>query len=187
RECHLPSHVLEALPPLQCDDAPKTEVCGEIAHPPSHDADLGRRQFPERRFVEMIEMGVSQQHEIDRWQMRDAQPRALDSFQQKNPVREVGINQNVQIIKLSKKRSMPNPGERDLAVIKCWKFWLATFARALCQQGLPNHLAKERSWIEMVTWSQFLERPGNATATPGRVVRVQMSHFRFSTSNIRAL
>jgi hypothetical protein len=44
---------------------------------------------------------VRQQHEIDRWQILDATPGALDAFQEKDPVREVRINEHVQVIELN--------------------------------------------------------------------------------------
>ena len=73
------------------------------------------RQTPQRWFVEMIEMRVCQQNQVNGRKMFDRQPGTLEAFQQKQPVGEIGINENIQIMELNQERRVTNPGQRDLA------------------------------------------------------------------------
>ena len=45
--------------------------------------------------MEMIEVGMREQDQIDGWQMVDFQTGSFDALQQKNPVGEVGIDQDI--------------------------------------------------------------------------------------------
>ena len=100
RECDLPIALRKTLPPVQLDDAREAEVLGQIADAPRHHADFRRRQAAQRRFVEMIEMRVRQQHQINPRQVPNLEAGPLDAFQEEQPVRKVRINQNVQIREL---------------------------------------------------------------------------------------
>src|SRR5437588_3355773 len=93
---HSPVRMAKTFPPLELDNAAKPEVIREIGHPPGHDSNLRRRQSSQGRFMEVIEMRVREQHQINRWQMLDAQPRTLDSLQQEQPIREIRVNQHIQ-------------------------------------------------------------------------------------------
>src|ERR1700722_18280443 len=64
RERYLPVAMGKALPPVELDDALESEVAGEVAHAPGHDADFGVGQFAEGRFVEMVEMGMGEEGEL---------------------------------------------------------------------------------------------------------------------------
>jgi len=97
RQCHPPIAVGEALPPLQFDDALEAEVGGEVAHAPGHDADFRRGQPAESGAMKMIEVGVSQQDQINGGEVLDFETGAADAFEQEEPVGEIGINQDVQI------------------------------------------------------------------------------------------
>ena len=55
---HLPVPLAKALPPLQLDYAAKSEVVGQVADAPRHDADFRVRQTAQRGLMEMIEMRV---------------------------------------------------------------------------------------------------------------------------------
>ena len=115
REGHLPVALAEALPPIQFDDAPEAEVVGQIADAPRHDADFRMRQPAQRGLVEMIEMRVGQQHQVNRRQVLDLQAGALDALEQEQPVREVRIDQHVQVGELDQERGVADPGDGDLA------------------------------------------------------------------------
>ena len=107
-------------------------------------------QPAQRRFMKMIEMGVGQQHHINGRQIFYSQTRPLDSFQQEKPVREVGIDQNVQIGELEEKRSVANPGYGDLAEGQLGKSGALGLAGAPGQQRFPDHLAKESARVKML-------------------------------------
>lgn len=104
----------KTLPPFQFDDALEAQIVRQFAHAPRHHSDPRMREAPQGRFVEVIEMGMCQQHKIDRRQMIQFQPRTLDPLQQEEPVRKVRIDQDIQIVELNEKRRMPNPRQGHL-------------------------------------------------------------------------
>src|SRR5437016_4560624 len=55
-EGHPPVVMRKTLPPVQLNDAAKSQVISQVANAPRHDRDLGMRQSPQRRFVEVIKM-----------------------------------------------------------------------------------------------------------------------------------
>ena len=99
--------------------------------------------------MEMIEMGVGQQHQINGGQVLDSQTGAFDAFEQEEPVGKVRINQNIQIRELHQKGGVPDPGYGNLPMAQLGKGRLPMLAGASSQQRLPNHLPKERARIEM--------------------------------------
>src|SRR5436190_12691411 len=103
RQSDRPIPMRKAFPPFQFDDAAKTEIVREVAHAPRHQRNLWMRQAPKAGFMKMIEVRMSQQNEIDRRKVLDAQPGAFDAFQQKDPVREIWIDQYVQVVELNQK------------------------------------------------------------------------------------
>ena len=64
----------------------------------------------------MVVVRVREQDQVDRRQVLNAAARPFDAFQQKKPIGEVRINQDVQISELDQKRRVPNPGNSDLAL-----------------------------------------------------------------------
>ena len=100
REGDLPIALRKTLPPFQLDDACEAEVLGQIADAPRHHADFRTRQAAQRRFVEMIEVRMRQQHQINPRQVPDFQAGTLDALQEEQPVRKIRVNQNVQVRKL---------------------------------------------------------------------------------------
>ena len=82
----------------------------------------------------------------------------LEPLQEKNPIREVRIDQKIQVGKLAKKGSMPNPCHRHLTGYKRGKFRAAMSTRPRREPSLPDHFHEERARVEMVARSQLLER-----------------------------
>src|ERR1019366_388093 len=72
-ERHLPIVLRKAFPPIQLDDARKTEVLRQIADAARHHADFRLRQPAQRRFVKMVEMRVREQYQINPRQVLDFQ------------------------------------------------------------------------------------------------------------------
>src|SRR5207302_10719425 len=75
---YAPVTMRKAFPPLHFDHALETQIPREIPHAPGHNTDLGMRQAPKGRFMEMIEVGVGQQNHINGRQILDFQTGALD-------------------------------------------------------------------------------------------------------------
>ena len=112
---HGPVVVRETLPPLQLDDAAEAQIVGQVSHAPGHDGNFGVRQPAEGRFVEMVEVGMGQEHQVNGRQVLEAQAGAFEAFQQKEPVGEVGVNEHVQVRELDQERGMADPSDGDLA------------------------------------------------------------------------
>ena len=87
-----PIPVRKTFPPFQLDDPAKAEVVCQVTYAPRHYPDFGRWQAPQGGFMEMIEMGMGEQQEVNRRQMLDLQPGALDPFEEEEPVGEVGVD-----------------------------------------------------------------------------------------------
>src|SRR5215472_976690 len=137
RECYLPSVMNETVPPLQFDDSSKAEVMSQIPHPPGHYRHSGPRQTPQSGLVKMVEVGVSQQNQVDRRQILDAHAGPLDSFQEEKPVCKVWVDQDIQVCELNKKRCMANPCHGDLSRPESGKDRLLMLTRAARQERFP--------------------------------------------------
>jgi hypothetical protein len=107
--------------------------------------------------VEVIEMSVCEQNQVNRWQMLQFQPAALDALQQKEPIGEVRVYEDIQIGKLHQKRSVPNPRHGHLTLRKFGKGRLPMLAGPARQQSFPDHFAKERAWIEVLGGREIFE------------------------------
>ena len=88
----------------------------EVADAARHDADFRMRQLAQGRLVEMIEVRVRQQHHVNRRQVFDPEPRALDALQPEKPVRKIRINQHVQVRELDQEGGVADPGDGDFAM-----------------------------------------------------------------------
>jgi hypothetical protein len=109
------SPVRKTFPPVQLDDARKTEIVREITDAPRHDADFRMWQPPQGRLVKMIKVRVRQQNQVNRRQVVDFQAGTFDALEQKQPVRKIRVNQHVQIRELDQERRVADPGDGNLA------------------------------------------------------------------------
>ena len=66
--------------------------------------------------MKMIEVGMGQQHQVNRRQILDLQAGTFDPLEQEQPVGEVRVNQDVEIGELDQERGVANPGDGHLAV-----------------------------------------------------------------------
>ena len=105
------------------------------------------RQTPKRGLMEMIEMGVGQEHQIDRRQMLDLQTAALDAFEQEKPVRKIGINQDVEVGELDQKRSVADPSDADLAFSDLGKLRRHVFAGSFHEQRGNQNAGKKIAFM----------------------------------------
>ena len=135
------------------------------------------RQTPQRWFVEMIEMRVCQQYQVDGRKMFDRQPGTLEAFQQKQPVGEIGINENIQIMELNQERRVTNPGQRDLAWGQFREDRSLVISFAAREQNLPDHLIKKGARIEGLGRREIFERSGQARAQSARTMQMAMYGF----------
>jgi hypothetical protein len=116
--------VAVTVPPIQLHYIAKSKIRNEIEHVFRHDD--GRRraaepfcvlhQGPERRPVQMIEVRVRDQNQVDRRQVLNLHPRLTQSFQHKQPAREVRVDQNIFPANLQKKTRMTDKGHAHLTI-----------------------------------------------------------------------
>jgi len=150
RQRHFPVLVTNALPPFQFNDAFEAKIERKVANSPRHDGNFRLRQSAKRGFVKVIEVRVGQEHQVDGRQVLNFQTRPFDAFQKEQPVREVRIDEHIQVGELNQERSVADPGDGDLSFIQFWKTWPLTFADAPREQSFPNHFMEEGAWIEML-------------------------------------
>ena len=81
-----------------------------LARMPAREA----RNRPQRRTVQVIEMGMRNQHRIDRRQIAQPQPRPAQSLQNENPAREVGVDKNVLAANLEEETGMSDESNAEL-------------------------------------------------------------------------
>ena len=167
REGDFPALVGKAFPPLQLNDAPEAQIPGQIAHAPGHNRDFWRIQPAQGGAMEMIEVGVGEEHQINARQVLNLQPGAADALQQKQPVGEIGINQHIEVRELRQKRSVPDPGQGRLPARELGKSGPDIFAGAPRQQSFPHQLVEKGPRIEMLAGREVLEGAGQQLSSPG--------------------
>ena len=79
----------------------KTEVVHQVSHAHRHNNRLIGRDAAQRAPVEMIEMSVSHQNEINRWQMMDFEARLFETLDHLEPHRPVRIDQDIDLVGLN--------------------------------------------------------------------------------------
>ena len=77
--------------------------CTRLPTPDRHNDRLVGRNAAQRAPVEMIEMRVSHQDEINRWQMMNLEARLFQSFDYLEPLRPDRIDQDIDFVSLNKK------------------------------------------------------------------------------------
>jgi hypothetical protein len=116
----------QLLPPIEFDNAAVSEIAYQITdvtrhydHGPFAGAPAGEpRNCPQRGPMQMIEVGVRDQHSIDGWQVAQPQPWLPQAFQHEDPAGEVGVNQNVLARNLEEKAGMSDEGDAQLTAIR---------------------------------------------------------------------
>src|SRR4030095_1513843 len=93
---------LDCLPIIELMHDVKTEIVHQVSHAHRHNDRLVGRDAAQGAPVEMIEMSVSYQNEINRWQMMDFEARLFQTLDYLEPLRPVRINQDVELMGLNK-------------------------------------------------------------------------------------
>ena len=103
RERNFERAQLDCLPVIELVHDLKTEIVHQVSHAHRHNDRLIGRYASQRAPVEMIEMSVSHQNEINRWQMMDFEARLFQALDYLEPLRPVRINQDIDLVGLNKK------------------------------------------------------------------------------------
>src|SRR6185312_6485934 len=112
------------VPPFQLDHIAKAKVSHQIEHMLWHD-NGGRGapklfcvldQRPQRRSMQVVEVRMSDEHEIDWRQVPESNSRLSQSLQHKKPAREIGIDQDILATHLQEKAGVSNESHTHLAI-----------------------------------------------------------------------
>jgi hypothetical protein len=158
REGDLPFAVEKTFEPLQFDDALEAQAAREIAHAPGHDANFRRTNAANTRLVKVIEVRVREQDEIDRRKILELEASVFDALQQEKPVREIGIDEDIEVGELHEKRRVTDPGDGDFAGGQFGKLGALVVAGTFGQERLPHHFFEESARIEGVGGCQVPKR-----------------------------
>jgi len=94
---------LDGLPVIELVHDMEAEIVHQVTYAHRHNNRLVGRYAAQRTPVEMIEMSVSHQDEIDRWQMMNLEARLLQTLDYLEPLRPVRIDQDIDFVSLNKK------------------------------------------------------------------------------------
>ncbi len=92
----------------------ESEVVHKITDTDRNHNRLVRSDLRQRPPIEMIEMGMRNQNDVDRWQMMNLETRLLESLNHFQPFRPDRINQHIRFMRLNQERCVPNPSDADL-------------------------------------------------------------------------
>ena len=103
REGNFERTQLDCLPVIEFVHDVKTKIVHQVSHAHRDNDRLVGRHAAQRAPVEMIEMSMSHQNEINRWQMMDFEARLFQTLDYLEPLRPVRINQDINLVGLNKK------------------------------------------------------------------------------------
>ena len=94
---------LDGLPVIELVHDVEAEIVYQVTYAHRHNDRLVGSHAAQRPPVEMIEMSVSHQDEINRWQMMNLEARLLQTLDYLEPLRPVRIDQDIDFVGLNKK------------------------------------------------------------------------------------
>ena len=165
------------FPPVELNDFGKPEIRNQIRDV-SWDDDCRRHSAraqvvlhdgPQRCTVQMIEVGVRNQHHIDGRQISDSQAGPPQALQHKKPARKVGIDDNALPAHLQKETGVADESHAQLAVGDQAR--LMSLAAAGSHDRVP-HQASEvggalaQGWIAKCLLDHPVKNPGRLQSVP---------------------
>jgi hypothetical protein len=106
------------LPVIQFMHAMESQIVHEISDIKGDDDRLLFRHGTKGFAVEMIEVGVRDQHEVNVRKIVDLQPRHFHALHDLQPVRPVRVDQHVEAACPDQKRRVSNPSDANLPFTK---------------------------------------------------------------------
>jgi hypothetical protein len=138
----------------------EAEVMHEIGDARRHDDRLLRGDRGERAAVQVIEVGVRNEHEVDVRQVVDGQPGALEPPDDDEPVGPVRVDEDVVPRRLDEERRMADPGQADLAALELGENRPVLHAAALDEERRDENLGDEVALVPARGSFLFLLRLG---------------------------
>ena len=139
--------MLVAFPIVQFVHAAKPEIVNEITDFERNNDRLVGGDFTQGLAIEMIEMGVSDEDQINRRKIVQTQPGMADSLDDLEPLRPVRVDEQAVSSGLHEERRVPDPGDPDFTILQLRKSGSGVFARAFGEQGRDEHLGEKISFV----------------------------------------
>ena len=136
------------VPPLEFDNFFEAEIGNQVEQVMGDD-ERGRgsglapglaRDGAQRLAMQMIEVRVRHEHEVHGRQVAQVQSRLTQALQNKQPAREVGIDDDVQSANLQKEAGVSDEGDAEFAVRN--QFGFVGLAGARGDRGMPHQARK---------------------------------------------
>src|SRR3974377_1738800 len=127
----------------------------------------------------MIKMRVSDQNQVDWWEIRNSQPWLPQSLQHEQPARKVGVDDDIQPANRHKKACVPDERDAQLSVVNQLGFVRLPGARG--DRGMANQSPELRGpfadrWIPKCRLDHgpvFLMCPLRAEASQRRTMKAR--------------
>ena len=127
--------VFKTFPVVKLLNDAEPEVMHEITDFERDNNRLVRRDSAQGAPVEVVEVGVSDENQIDAGQSVEFYPWAAHPFDSLNPVAPDGVDENIQSGGLKQKRRVADPRQSEVSAFKLRPFGPQRPAFALCEQG----------------------------------------------------
>ena len=128
------------LPVIELVHNIKAEIVNKAANTHRHDDRLIGSDSSQRSAIEMIKMRMCDQHQIDIRQMMQFDSRLLQPLDHLQPFRPVRIDQDIPIVRLNEKGSVPDPGDAKFTRPDFGKTRDCAFARPFGKKGRDEDL-----------------------------------------------
>ena len=142
-ERDLQSAEFKGLPVLQLLHMIEAKTMDEAADILRNEDGLVAGHGTQRLAVQMVKMGMRDQHKVNGWQVVDFHARLLDALDNFQPFGPIGIDEHAVLGSLNEERSMADPSDADLPMLKLGKDRLHATAFTLGKQGGDHDLREE--------------------------------------------
>jgi hypothetical protein len=142
-ERDLQSAEFKGLPVLQLLHMVESKTMDEAADILRNEDGLVAGHGTQRLAVQMVKMGMCDQHKVNGWQVVDFHAGLLDALDNFQPFGPVGIDEHAVLGSLNEERGMADPSDADLPMLKLGKDRLHATAFTLGKQGGNHDLREE--------------------------------------------
>ena len=127
----------------QLVDAIKSEPVDEATNMLWNGDWLVARHRAQRAAVEMIEMGMSDQNQVDRGKIAKFDSGVLDPLDDLQPLRPIWVDQDAVLGSLNQEGGVPDPGHANLSRRELGKDRLDAMTVSLGEERRNDHLGKK--------------------------------------------
>lgn len=142
-ERYLQRSMFKTLPMAQLVDAIKSESVDEATDMLGNGDRLIAGDSAKCAAVQMIEMGMSDQDQIDRGQVAKFDSRMFDALDDLEPFGPIWVDEKTMLRSLNEEGGVPDPGHADFSRRELWKHRLQAMTVALGEERRNDHLGKK--------------------------------------------